>query len=563
MGIWHRRPIILVFSTCLLWPICSITQEQTPSEQSSASTTNKKESKKREKQLVKELGPAYGSWLRDEVPDIITEDEHRAFRGLSTNEEREQFIEIFWNRRNPEPESPTNAFREEHYRRLAYADEHFASGIPGRKTDRGRIYIIWGRPDEMESHPAGGTYDRALEQGGGSSTAYPWELWRYRHLEGIGENIQIEFVDPSGSGEYHMTADPCEKDALAHVPGAGASLSEMLGQSTKAGRFSNSNGTTCPMPLGGMTASTNEFENLGRYFRVQHAPEHFKELAEKVTSRVVANQLSFQYRADFLRATADTDLVPITVQLRNRDLSFQSKQGVQSAVLDLYGRITDPGGRVVQTFEDVISRDFPETLFQSSLYLYSIYQKSVPLRSGLYRLDIVIKDMQSGNIGVLGTALRVPHFDEEKLDASSLILADQIERVASRQIGTGQFVLDSYKVRPRLSQEFSGADKLGIYLQLYNLKLDESSRKTKVSVAYRIAKDQEEVWRTVETEDHLHQGGEQLTIERFIPVSSLAPGRYTIEVSAIDLLTNETVIRSSDFTVKPAAVKPNASVPIL
>ena len=563
MGIWHRRPIILVFSTWLLWPICSIAQEQTTSQESSAGTTNKKESKKRQKQLAKEWGPAYGSWLRDEVPDIITEDERRAFLGLSTNEEREQFIEIFWNRRNPEPESPTNAFREEHYRRLAYADEHFASGIPGRKTDRGRIYIIWGQPDEMESHPAGGTYDRPLEQGGGSTTTYPWELWRYRHLEGIGENIEIEFVDPSGSGEYHITADPCEKDALAHVPGAGASLSEMSPPSTRAGRFSKANGTTCPMPLGGMTASTNEFENLDRYFRVQHAPEHFKELAEKVTSRVVANQLSFQYRADFLRATADTDLVPITVQLRNRDLSFQSKQGVQSAVLDLYGRITDLGGRVVQTFEDVISRDFPESLFQSSRALYSIYQKSVPLRAGLYRLDIVIKDTQSGNIGVLGAALRVPHFDQEKLDASSLILADQIERVASRQIGTGQFVLDSYKVRPRLSQEFSGADKLGIYLQLYNLKLDESSHKTKVSVAYRITKDREEVWRSVETEDHLHQSGEQLTIERFIPVSSLAPGRYTIEVTAIDLLTNETVIRSSDFTVKPAAAKPNASVPIL
>src|SRR6267378_8064029 len=115
-------------------------------------------------------------------------------------------LRFFWNRRNPEPESPTNAFREEHYRRLAYADEHFASGIPSRKTDRGRIYLIWGRPDEMESHPAGGTYDRPLEQGGGSTTTYPWELWRYRHLEGIGENIQIEFVDPSGSGEYHMTA---------------------------------------------------------------------------------------------------------------------------------------------------------------------------------------------------------------------------------------------------------------------------------------------------------------------------------------------------------------------
>ena len=563
MGIWYHRPILLVFSTCLLWPICSFPQEGTTSQESSPSTTNKKKSRKREKQLVKELGPAYGSWLREDVPDIITEDERRTFLGLSTNEEREQFIEIFWDRRNPEPESATNIFKEEHYRRLAYADERFFSGIPGRKTDRGRMYIIWGPPDEIESHPTGGTYDRPLEQGGGSTTTYPWELWRYRHLDGIGENIEIEFVDSSGSGEYHISMDPCEKDALAHVPGAGASLSEMLGQSTRAGRFSNSSGTTCPMPLGGMTASTTEFDNLDRYFRVQHAPEHFKDLAEKVTSRILANQLPFDYRADFLRATNDTDLVPITVQLRNRDIGFQRKLGVQSAVLDLYGRITNPAGRVVQTFEDLISRDIPESLFQSSRDLYSIYQKSVPLRAGLYRLDIVIKDTQSGNIGILATALRVPHFDEEKLDASSLILADQIEPVASRQIGTGQFVLDSYKVRPRLSREFSGTDKLGIYLQLYNLKLDESSHKTKVSVAYRLTKDQEEVWRAIETADHLHQGGEQLTIERFIPVSSLSPGRYVIEVTSIDLLTNETVIRSSDFTVKPAPLKPGASAPVL
>ena len=563
MWIRHRFVLLLVLSTCLVWPICSIAQDRTAPQETPGGTTNRKESKKQAKKLAKELGPAYESWLKDEVPDIITEDERRAFLILSTNEEREQFIETFWDRRNPEPESPSNTFREEHYRRLAYADEHFASGIPGRKTDRGRIYIIWGPPDEIESHPTGGTYDRPAEQGGGSTATYPWELWRYRHLEGIGENIEIEFVDPSGSGEYHITMDPCEKDALAHVSGAGASLSELLRQSTKAGRFSNSSGSTCPMPLGGMTAAPNEFDNLDRYFRVQHAPEHLKELEEKVTSQLVANQLPFQYRVDFLRATSNTVLVPITVQLRNRDVSFQAKQGVQSTVLELYGRITNPGGRVVQAFEEVISRDIPDSLFQSSRDLYSIYQKAVPLRAGLYRLDIVIKDRQSGNIGTLGAALRVPHFDEERLDASSLILADQIEPVASRQINLGEFVLNSYKVRPRLSQEFSGSDKLGIYLQLYNLKLDEASHKTRVSVAYRITKDQQEVWRAVETPDHLHQGGEQLTIERFIPVSSLAPGRYAIEVTAIDLLTNETVIRSSDFTVKAAPDKPGVPPPVL
>jgi GWxTD domain-containing protein len=552
----------LVFSASLFWPILSYSQDQPAPQDKSAKPRTAKELKKRDKQLMRELSLDDTNWLLNEVPDIITDAERRAFLELGTQEEREQFIEhTFWDPRNPDPESPINTVREEHYRRLAYADEHFASGVLGRKTDRGHIYIIWGPPDEIESHPTGGTYDRPFEQGGGTTTTYPWELWRYRHLEGIGENIEIEFVDPTGSGEYHITTDPCEKDALAHVPGAGPSLTEIMGQSSKAGRFSNSNGTTCAAPVGGQSAGLNEFDRQDRSFRVQRPPERFRDLEEKVNSRIVQSQIHVDYRSDFLRVTTNTVLVPITVQVPNRDLSFQSRQGVHTAILNLYGRITTPGGVVAQTFEDIISRDFPDSLFQSSLNLSSIYQKSVPLRSGLYRLDLVIKDTLSGNLGVFNTALRVPHFADDKLDASSLILADQIETVPSRQTGTGQFVLNSYKVRPRLSQEFSSADKLGIFLQLYNLKLDAAFHKTNVSVAYRITKDQQEVWRAVETPDHLHQGGEQLTVERLIPVASLAPGRYTIEVTAIDLLTNDTVIRTADFTVKaPPPLKPGTAV---
>jgi len=514
--------------------------------------------KKQQRKIRKELSADYGDWLQNEVPDIITQEERQAFLELSTNEEREQFIESFWGRRNPDPESPINAVKEEHYRRLAYADEHFASGMPGRKTDRGRIYIIWGPPDEIESHPTGGTWDRPMSQGGGSTTTYPWELWRYRHLEGIGENVELEFVDPSGSGEYHLTNDPCEKDALSHVAGTGGSLSERMGMSTKAGRFSNSNGTTCPMAIGGIPLSDNEFERLNRYFAVQHAPQPFKDLAGMVTSRMVANQLPFEYRADFLRATSNTVLVPITVQLRNRDLSYKSNHGLESAELDVYGRITDVGGRVVQTFDEVITRDIPESLFASSKELSAIYQKLVPLRSGLYRLDLVIKDTQSGNAGVLGTALRVPRFEEEKLDASSLILADRIEPVAANQVGMGQFVLNAFRVRPALSREFSNEDKLGIYLQLYNLQVDEPTHKTKVSVVYRIMKGQQEVWHAVETPEHLHQGGEQLTVEQFIPVDQLSLGRYAIEVTAIDLLTNQTVMRRAEFVLKNAPKTPSA-----
>ncbi len=258
----------VLFSACLALASHCVAQEQPPP-QGTAKPSSPSEGKKRvNKKLRAELSDVDRRWLTEDVLYIISDDERRAFLELGTAEEREQFIEIFWRNRNPDQESPVNPIREEHYRRLAYADEHFASGVPGRKTDRGRMYIIWGPPDEIETHPSGGAFDRPLEQGGGTTSTYPWELWRYRHLEGIGENVELEFVDPSGSGEYHMASDPCEKDALAHVSGAGASLSEILGRSSRADRFSNG-GSTCPMPLGGLSASNDEFERLDRYFRVQ------------------------------------------------------------------------------------------------------------------------------------------------------------------------------------------------------------------------------------------------------------------------------------------------------
>ena len=174
---------------------------------------------------------------------IITDEERAAFKRLQTDEEREQFIEKFWLRRDPTPDTVENEFKEEHYRRIAYANEHYASGIPGWKTDRGRIYIIYGPPDEIEDHSSGGIYERPPEEGGGETSTFPFQQWRYRYIEGIGNNVIIEFVDPTMSGEYHMTMDPSEKDALLYVPGAGLTLMEQMGLSDKTQRFNNTDGT--------------------------------------------------------------------------------------------------------------------------------------------------------------------------------------------------------------------------------------------------------------------------------------------------------------------------------
>jgi GWxTD domain-containing protein len=519
-----------------------------------------KEQKRKMGRALKELDAQYKQWLNEDVVYIITPEERQSFLQLSTNEEREQAIEQFWLRRSGNPDLPDNDFKEEHYRRIAYANEHFASGIPGWKTDRGRIYIIWGPADEVESHPTGGTYDRPMNEGGGSTTTYPWERWRYRYLEGLGNNVELEFVDPSGSGEYHLTMDPSEKDALLHVPGAGLSLMEQMGMASKADRFTRSDGTNLPTTLGGQPASMNEFTRLELYAKIQQAPPvKFKDLEALVTSRIVRDQVHFMWRTDFLKVTNDTVLVPVTVQIPNNQLSFQNKDGVHSATVNIFGRVSTLTGRVVQTFEEAVSRDFPDSLFQQSVKLQSIYQKALPLRPGLYRLDLVLKDVQSGNVGVVNTRLAVPRYEDEKLQASTLILADQIEHVPAKQIGAGQFVLGSSKVRPRLEGDFTTADKLGIYMQVYNLKPDEKTHKSDATFEYTVKKGEQAIMQFKETSAEMKQTGDQVTIERLLPLATFAPGKYTLEVNAKDALSNQTITRSAEFTVKEAASTKTAS----
>jgi GWxTD domain-containing protein len=563
-----RTLIAAAFSLAILIPgvpAKQVPQVQDPTNPPPPQTLTKeqrKAQKDKARRTLKELDSQYKQWLNEDVIYIISPDERNAFLQLDTNEEREQFIEQFWLRRSTNPDLPDNDFKEEHYRRIAYTNEHYASGIPGWKTDRGRIYIIWGAPDEIESHPTGGTYDRPTEEGGGSTTTYPWERWRYRYLEGIQENVELEFVDPSGSGEYHLTMDPSEKDALLNVPGAGLTMMESMGLASKTDRFTRSDGTHLGTSLGGTPASLNEFTRLELYAKVQRPPEvKYKDLEALVTSRMVRDQVKFNYRTDFLKVTNDTVLVPVTIQVPNNQLQFKNKDGVYSASLNIFGRVSTLTNRVVQTFEDSVTRDYPESLYKQSMKLSSVYQKSLPLRPGLYRLDLVIKDVDSGNVGAVNTRLAVPRYEDEKLEASTLILADQIEHVPAKQIGTGQFVLGSSKVRPRLEADFTTADKLGIYLQIYNLKGDEKTHKSNASFVYTVKKGEQQVMQFKETSADMKQTGDQVTIERLLPLATLPVGKYTLEVNATDLLANVTISRTAEFTVKnPVDQKTAANV---
>ncbi|MDQ6699009.1 MAG: GWxTD domain-containing protein [Acidobacteriota bacterium] len=518
-----------------------------------AKPLTEKERRKREDKLRKELETPYRKWLSEDVSYIITDEERTAFKHLNTDEEREQFIEQFWLRRDPTPDTAENEFKEEHYRRIAYANERYASGIPGWKADRGRIYITFGPPDEIESHPSGGSYERPIEEGGGSTSTYPFEKWRYRYIEGIGSDIQIEFVDTTMTGEYRMTMDPSEKDALLYVPNAGLTMNEQMGLSSKTDRFNRTDGTHLGTGMGTDTRRMNQFERLEQFAKLQKPPViKFKDLEAAVTTRITFNVLPMKVRADFIRVTNSSVLTNVTLQFENRDLQFQSKEGVQKAVVNIYGRLTTMSRRVVNVFERTVTVDTTPEMLQAISTRSSIYQESIPLPPGKYRLNIVAKDIVGGNMNNYEIALDVPHFDDEKLSSSSLILADVIEKVPTRSIGTGQFVVGSSKVRPRITDSFKRDEKMGIYLQLYNFGPDEKTQKPNGHVQYEVIKNgsNEKVFDfSEEVATMAGASANQVTIEKLLPLSSMAPGQYTLKLKIFDKNRNQTLTPSTTFTV--------------
>jgi GWxTD domain-containing protein len=519
-----------------------------------------KQKKANAKALKIELSKTYKHWLAEDVAWIISDDERKAFMQLSNDEERDSFIETFWLRRDPTPDTEENEFKEEHYRRIAYANEHFAAGIPGWKTDRGHMYIVFGKPDEIESHPSGGSYERPIAEGGGQTSTYPFETWRYRYLEGIGQEVIIEFVDTCMCGDYHMTMDRSEKDALKMVPNAGLTLYESMGMASKTARFTN--GGIEQLGQGPMsnTLQANEFERLEQFAKLQVAPAvKFKDLEEIVTHKITVNLMPFDVRADFVKVTSDTVLVPITIQIKNRDITFQNKDGIERGTVNIFGRITTLTGKIVQTFEDPVQIDVPIELLPKTAENSSVYWKAVPLRisQNRYRLDIVVKDVNGDRAGSWSHAIVIPDFSEDHLSSSSLIIADQMEPVAAKNVGTGSFVIGTTKVRPRVASSdgkpisFKRNQKMNFWMQVYNLTVDEKTHKPSATVEYNVTDaSNKAIIHTVESTDTMGNIGDQVTLQKTLSAANLQPGMYKIEIKVNDRLSKQSVDPTATFAVE-------------
>jgi GWxTD domain-containing protein len=530
-------------------------QEQDPLKR----PVTEKVKKQQDRALKQEYGKVYKKWLDEDVRWIISDEEKSAFKQLSNDEERDSFIETFWLRRDPSPDTEENEFKEEHYRRIAYANEHFAAGVQGWRTDRGRIYIMYGKADEIEAHPSGGFYQRPEEEGGGSTSTYPFETWRYRYIEGIGQEIMIEFVDTCMCNEYHMTMDRSEKDALLMVPGAGLTTMEQMGTASKTDRFGGSGLERIGPGMYGNSAQNNEFNRLEQFAKINTPPPvKFKDLEEIVSHKISMNLMPFDVRWDFVRVTSDTVLVPVTIQLKNRDITFNTKDTVSIGVVNIFGRVTTLTGRIAQTFEDTVTVSQPAELLPKFLDSDNVYWKALPLRPGRYRLDLVLKDVNGDRTGSWSKGIVVPEFSDDKLASSTLILADMMEKVPSKSVGAGNFVIGDTKVRPRVAPAdgkpalFHRNQRLNFWMQVYNLGVDDKTHKPSANVEYEIVNLQtnKPVVKTAESTSDIGSAGEQVTLQKSLSLASVPPGTYRITIKVIDNLTKQTINPSASFQVE-------------
>ncbi len=479
----------------------------------------------------KETAEIYQNWLSKDVRYIITSEEKKAFKQLKTDDERENFIENFWRRRDPNPDTEENEYREEYYERIAYSNEHFTSGKPGWMTDRGRIYIAWGKPDSVESRPMGGQYDRPIYEGGGSTTTYPYETWFYRNLDGVGSGVEIEFVDPSGTGEYRIATNPNEKDALLFVPGAGSTTREALGLDNRGDRIS------------GISANSyaREQDSPFRRLEIRNALDRppsvkygdLQGILDEDSPLIDNNPLEFDLRVDFFRQSDNRVITTFTLQTDNKELVFKDSGGIQTARLNVFGRITAVTNRRAGIFEDSViasatSGDLAETKEQKS-----VYQNARTLEPGNYKVQVIVRDVVSGNKGIRSIGFEVPKYDDDKLGTSTLILASKLRTTDDRDIGA-RFVIGDAKVIPNLSGVFKQGQQVGIYMQVYNAKIDETTLRPAVDVEYVLMKNGKQLLTQKEDWSGLSDSGQRLTLARLLPTAQLEPGDYQIKINIKD-----------------------------
>jgi GWxTD domain-containing protein len=498
-------------------------------------------------QKREESGGYYRKWLEQDVVYIITEEERAVFLSLTTDEERDNFIQQFWARRDRDSSTPDNEFREEHYRRTQYANDQYAAGIPGWKTDRGRVYIVFGKPDEIESYPAGGSYQRKPHEGGGWTSVYPFEVWRYRYIEGVGEDIELEFVNDAGGNLYRLTMDPQAKDEFLHVPGMGFTDSELSKGEKSFDRVHRirEDGLARNQGIEFERVKDSPLEKSELLMKISTPPPiRFTDLKEKVTTRILYSTLPFKASYDFIRLTSQNYMVPITLSFDPAEISYRILEGMRHSRLQVYGLVTSIANRRVFEFDDEVVIDYAENRPKAE----HTYQRKLPLPPGRFKIELLVKDTVSNHLGSAVFGIDIPAGDPQRLSTSSIMLGRGLE--ASTQNPALPYVFGPYKLAPQVDRTFKRSDDLVFYVEAYNFQRDQMSQKPALEIKYGFAEpgalpgSYRPITHGVTLDD------DRVSVVRIVQLNAVSPGKHDLVLSITDLLSGHTSITRTPFEVR-------------
>ena len=490
----------------------------------------------------------YQKWLNEDVLYIISPEEQKVFEELTTPREKYHFIEQFWRRRDNDPRTAFNEFKEEHYRRIAYTNERFSSGKRGWKTDRGRVYIIHGPPDETTYHQ-GGSYVTSVPEGGNTITAWPFESWRYRYLPDIGQNVELEFVDKSGTGEFTLAVNQYEKYNMAHLHGQGRAATDLFGKMLEQGRWDT---RRLELRSPGPHVQAKAFDRILDQFEVLRPPQlHFTDLVGAVDTRIHYSEIPFQVSSHWFLVTAGRFLAAVTLSIGHDQLEFQGEgKGHESANVQLYGRAVDLTGKVAYQFEDLLTAVRPSGTTGTGRMLF---QRYVPLTQGRFKLQLIAKDTHSGKLGSAEKLLLLPEVPENVLTLSPVVLADLIRRSEPEEFPPDPFVtMNRLKIYPNVDHVVSRDRALGVYFEIYNSSRDASDEQPDLDLRFRIERRGERVSAPFHTMplESLSVLGDRLICVRAIRVRVLPPDRYVLTVEVRDRISGQEAVAKGRFALR-------------
>jgi len=525
------------------------------------------------------MSEKHKKWLDEEVIYIISKNEKDVFKSLATFEQRDEFIRKFWERRDPTPRTPFNEFKEEHYRRIEFVNRQYFEGTAGWRSDRGRVYIMFGPPDFFETNPGGG---RGFLFGVSGPTAeFPSEVWTYRYIPGLKmrqTRIDFTFVNYYNSGKYQLVSNSSLANALRNTSIEGSRDVGYESHDVQVPGSTNKN--LLVNPLEQLTMMAELTKSRGEVFEEMERSARVRKLKGIVDTRESLYQMPFDVNQAYFMGENKTVKVPISIEIAGKDVAFNKDGDRYKGAVNFHVEVKEDDRTVYQSSER-LEMNLLEQTFQQRLTDTYQYKHRVTLLPGEYWLHLVVWDENDNKVGHLDKKISVPEMSGDTFSLSDIVLARSLnvvqkekpktvdanniqvlkelsesglkvpDKVAIEKKREAPFTFGNIVIEPNTTGAYSTNQEFVFFYQVYGTAFDQKAKRSKVKILHQIEKGGVVV-ATIDKPQEVHLLDKDAVIDggaRY-NLSGLRPGTYTVVARVTDLVTGKTLEKRANFRIK-------------